>query len=72
MAFGTPYELRESKSDKVLRETYDFLTIYLIPLTMSFVLLRLLKEFYLVCTGLQDLPLSHLGTSADSLAFHGY
>ena len=71
MAFGKPYELRESKSDKFLREAYDFLTTYVIPLTMSFVMLRLLKEFYLVCTGLQDLTLQHVG-AADSFAFHGY
>ena len=31
MAFGKPYELRESKSDEILRETYDFLTTYVIP-----------------------------------------
>lgn len=71
MAFGKPYQLQESKSDKVLRGAYNLMTTYVIPLTMSFVMLRLLKEFYLVCTGLQDLPLQHMGT-ADSFAFHGY
>jgi len=71
MAFGKPYQLRENKSDKVLREAYDFIATYVIPLTMSFVMLRLLKEFYLVCTGLQNLSLQHMDT-AESFAFHGY